>query len=173
MLILQNPKEQQLPLLESAVHNYGKELATWLPWFQQLENQRLLRAWLQERCALHRGGQEYHAFVFWQNDLAGMLSLSRHDRHNRKAQFSYWLLPSYRQLGLVQKAAPEVFTIAFHKWQLQRLGVEMASPNSSSRRTAERLGFQKEGLERKGIRLHGKNYDLIKMGLLKEEIQNS
>lgn len=172
MLLLKTPQTQQLSLLQKVVCDHGQELATWLPWFQQLENPRLLRAWLQERHALHRGGQEYHAFIFWENQLAGMLSLSQHDRRNRKAQFSYWLCPPYRQQGWIRKTANELFQVAFNKWQLLRLGVEMAASNSASRSTAQGLGFREEGIERKGIRLHGKSYDLIRMGLLAEKWPN-
>lgn len=172
MMTLQSTQEQHLPLLEKAVQKYGAELATWLPWFQQLNDARLLRLWLKEREALHRGGQEHHLMVFWEGKLAGMLSLSRHDRRNRKAQLSYWLLPPFRGKGLVQQAASAIFKVAFQKWQLQRLGIETAAANAASLRSAQRLGFQEEGIERQGIRLHGRQQDLIKLGLLAATLPN-
>jgi RimJ/RimL family protein N-acetyltransferase len=101
------------------------------------------------------------------NDVSiGAVIASR--RHRENYEVAYLAAPGGRGRGLMTRAVRLVC-----EWLLQsgigRIEVRTHSYNAPSQRLAERCGFQREGIERKSIWLHGRRADAIVWSLLPDD----
>jgi RimJ/RimL family protein N-acetyltransferase len=86
-------------------------------------------------------------------------------RHRENYEVAYLAGPDGRGRGLMTRAVRLVCDWLFSAG-VGRIEVRTHPGNEPSRRLAERCGFQREGLERKSIWLHGQRADAIVWSLL-------
>ncbi|MER7796992.1 GNAT family N-acetyltransferase [Microbacterium sp. NPDC096154] len=96
--------------------------------------------------------------------LAGMMGL--HEIKDGAAEFGYWLAPQARGRGYAAEAARSVVDFAFGPLRLERLEWHAVVGNLASARVAQNLGFQLEGIRRRGLAGHGPRVDGWIAGLL-------
>jgi RimJ/RimL family protein N-acetyltransferase len=112
-----------------------------------------------------RAQQGFHWFVFWGDDLAGLVSLidvrwvHRSWTLNR-AELAYWIGANYQGKGLATEAATAVIQFAFEELRLNKIRVYHASDNPGSGRTIAKLGFRFVGEEKRAFQKNGKWHDL-------------
>jgi RimJ/RimL family protein N-acetyltransferase len=98
------------------------------------------------------------------NDVSvGAVIASR--RHRENYEVAYLAGPDGRGRGLMTRAVRLVCDWLFSSG-IGRIEVRTHPDNEPSQRLAERCGFQREGLERKSIWLHGRRTDAIVWSLL-------
>ena len=96
-------------------------------------------------------------FGVWQRDkLVGVVSLFEYSKNNRKCEIGYWIGQAFAGQGIITKAVSSLVDYAFSELGLNRIQLCCATDNVASRRIAEKLGFQKEGLAREDRLLRGK-----------------
>jgi RimJ/RimL family protein N-acetyltransferase len=101
--------------------------------------------------------------------LAGEAVLWGIDLHNRSAHIGLSLRPAFRGRGLGADVVRVLCGYGFANLGLHRLALETLSDNVAMIRTAERLGFVREGVSRQGSWVTGHFHDDVLFGLLAEE----
>ncbi|HEY3184990.1 MAG TPA: GNAT family protein [Gaiellaceae bacterium] len=101
------------------------------------------------------------------DDVAvGSVIASRRVRDNW--ELAYLAGPRGRGRGLVARAVLLVCEWLFEQG-VQRIEIRTHPDNADSQRLAERLGFQREGRERRSIWLHGQRCDALVYSLLPDD----
>lgn len=73
--------------------------------------------------------------------------------------------------GYMTEALTRIIYFAFHDLRLHRLEANIMPHNKPSLRVVEKLGFRKEGLARKYLKINGKWEDHLCMVLLNEDLE--
>lgn len=90
---------------------------------------------------------------------------------NRKAEISILLLPEYHRKGIGYKVLCRMLHFAFNTLNFYRLEAEIIEGNHASIQLFKKLGFVQEGVLRKAKYIDGIYYDILRLGLLKEEYE--
>jgi RimJ/RimL family protein N-acetyltransferase len=101
--------------------------------------------------------------------LAGEAVLWGIDKHNRSAHIGISLRPAFRGRGLATDAVRVLCEYGFVVLGLHRLGLETLGDNAAMLRTAERVGFVREGVLRRAAWVSGEFLDEVVFGMLAEE----
>lgn len=150
-----------------------KHLRPWHPWIDFIRTtadiDRFLTKWLQQ-LSNNRG---FHAGIWHEDQLCGVVNHLNIDWTNRTTVLSYWLDESHQGRGIMTAACGALVSHAFETLNLNRVTIECASENVRSRGVPERLGFQFEGLIRGAEWLHDHYADHAIYGRLKTDSPNS
>ena len=87
----------------------------------------------------------------------------------RSAGISYWVAQEYLKKGYATEALATLLAFAFEEVRLHRIWARIECSNISSQKLVERLGFRKEGTERKSLFLKGEWQDADLYALIEEE----
>ena len=101
--------------------------------------------------------------------LVGTCTLYRWDRVHARAEVGYALRKDRWGRGLATEAVGAVLDFGFDRMGLHRVGADTDPRNTASARVLERLGFQREGLQRGTYRHLGEWADSALWGLLAHE----
>jgi RimJ/RimL family protein N-acetyltransferase len=82
------------------------------------------------------------------NDFLGEIGIRMRDPKTRCGEVGYWLVPTARGRGLVQRALRLMIGWAFTELGLDRIDWAASVGNDASYRAAESVGFRIEGLRR-------------------------
>ncbi|MEJ5257036.1 MAG: GNAT family protein [Fervidobacterium sp.] len=88
---------------------------------------------------------------------------------NRNAYITYYVIPKYRGQGYGKAMLQKAIGFAFGEMNLHRLTAEVYAYNEKSIKLLESLGFMREGLLREAKFHDNKYWDILIMGILKEE----
>ena len=109
-------------------------------------------------------------FVFMREDLVGVVTVSEIVRGQfQNAYLGYYVFESFRRRGLMTAAVALVVTKAFRKLRLHRVEANIQPANVASIRLVRRLGFRKEGLSRRYLKINGKWRDHERWAVTREE----
>ena len=81
----------------------------------------------------------------------------------------YWVLPEHQGNGYVTEATELALDYAFGERRLAKVFAHVLVPNEGSWHVLEKLGFQREGRQRKESFVDGERVDTYRYGLLAEE----
>ena len=81
----------------------------------------------------------------------------------------YWVLPEHQGNGYVTEATELALDYAFEERRLAKVFAHVLVPNEGSWHVLEKLGFQREGRQRKESFVDGERVDTYRYGLLAEE----
>jgi RimJ/RimL family protein N-acetyltransferase len=101
--------------------------------------------------------------------LAGAAMLRAIDSHNRSAHIGLALRPAFRGRGLGTDTVRVLCHYAFVTLGLQRVQAETVADNDAMIRSAEHVGFTREGLLRKQVWVQGGFRDVVVLGVLADE----
>lgn len=145
------------------------DVETWVrgdesPWRPQVRD-------FAESRAAHLENEKVSAFTVAMPDdePAGMASLWGIDFYNRKAHIGLSLRPTHRGKGLGTDVVRVLCRYAFVVLGLHRVGIETLADNEAMIRSAQRVGFVREGVLRRDGWVMGKFLDIHMFGLLVEE----
>ena len=96
----------------------------------------------------------------------GACGMNYYNVTHEKAEIGYWLLPEYWKKGIMPEVLPVMIGHLFSHWKLHRLEAVVEDGNDTSRRLAEKLGFQLEGKMRDAEIKNGKRISLLMYSLL-------
>lgn len=90
--------------------------------------------------------------------------------HGDSGEIGYMLAYAYWNQGYMKEALEALLYACFHICGYQRIQAEYDPANKASARVLEKLGFQREGMRRKAMKLNDDRYhDLVMCSLLKDE----
>lgn len=111
----------------------------------------------------------YAFFVFERRGdaLVGGASLNQVRRGiGQSATLGYWIGAPFVRRGFMTDALSGLLPFAFDRLALHRLGAAVLEGNVASRRLLEKVGFTREGLARKYLRIDGEWRDHALYGML-------
>jgi RimJ/RimL family protein N-acetyltransferase len=103
------------------------------------------------------------------DEPVGHIGVWRIDHVNASAWMGAWIDPDHHGEGYAPRGTALAIDWAFDELDLHRLNTGVYEPNRPSQRVMEKLGFVREGVERKAIYIEGAWYDTYRYGLLREE----
>jgi len=103
-------------------------------------------------------------------ELIGKCMLFSIDSESRRAELGFGIARRHWGRGYTSEAARALLEHAFKTQRLRRIEAEIDPQNSSSRKTLERLGFQKEGHLRQRWEINGVVSDSALYGLLASDL---
>jgi RimJ/RimL family protein N-acetyltransferase len=111
-------------------------------------------------------GTEWDFAIVHDGVTVGTIGLNRFDALWRSANLGYWIRTDLSGRGLTTEAALAVVDFGFEVVGLNRIELVADLDNYASRRIAERLGMQREGIKRGGTVVAGESIDVYLYGLL-------
>jgi [ribosomal protein S5]-alanine N-acetyltransferase len=122
-----------------------------------------------------RDGFQQRSTIKWgiaqvsDDDLIGTTTLFNLNLENGRAEIGYALGRAHWGHGFMHEALTTLIRYCFETLNLRRLEADIDPRNSSSIRTVERLGFEREGLMRERWQVNGETQDTIFFGLLQRD----
>lgn len=120
---------------------------------------------------LIEGKSIHYAIVDENDEYLGTVSLKNIDLSARNAEFAISLRKKAQGKGIGYKATMELLEMAFGRYDLHRVYLNVLTENLRAIRMYEKCGFIYEGEFRKHLFLYGEYKSLKWYGLLKEEFQ--
>ncbi|MFJ8007749.1 GNAT family N-acetyltransferase [Streptomyces fagopyri] len=113
-------------------------------------------------------GRTGYPFVIVDSDgrPVGTVGLWLRDVGQGRASLGYWVVKSARGRGTAATALSTVAHWALHTLRIPRLELCVEPWNAASARTAERVGFQREGLLRGWQQIGSERRDMVMYSLL-------
>ena len=147
------------------------------PWEPTWPRDDLTRSAFRRRLRRYyrdiREDEAYPFFVFRAHDdaLAGGLTLSNVRRGvTQSCSLGYWVGQPHAQQGVMSEAVRAIFPFIFETLRLHRLEAACIPTNTASVKLLERVGFRKEGLARRYLRINGVWQDHLLYALLAEDV---
>jgi RimJ/RimL family protein N-acetyltransferase len=112
----------------------------------------------------------FHLRTLAEDQLIGFVVLFNLKWSNQTAQLAIGIgQPEFRGKGYGQDALRLILNYAFIELNLNRVSLSVLSYNTQAIKAYERVGFIREGAQRKAIQRNGTFYDLVMYGILREE----
>ena len=153
--------------LFEAVDASRNALAPWLPWCTARYTQASAEAFLAEATL------EYRTLIFPDHDstaVLGAASLMPVDRFDGVWKLGYWVRADAQRRGVARRAAATLCRAAFASGTVQRVSILIAVGNVPSRRVAEALGAELEGVLKSRLLLPSGRHDAALYGLVPEAL---
>jgi RimJ/RimL family protein N-acetyltransferase len=104
------------------------------------------------------------------DDVLGTTGLLRPNWEHRVAEVGYFVAPWARGHGYAARAVRLLARWALRDLGLARVAADVDIDNAASQRTAERAGFQREGVLRSAIEAKGRRWTLVVHSLITEDL---
>jgi len=148
-----------------------------IPWEPTWMRDELTRSSFRRRIRHYqrdlREESGYAFFIFDKSDncLKGGITLSNVRRGvTQSCSLGYWIGMPHAKKGLMTAGVQAVVPFVFETLGLHRLEAACLPSNIASMRLLEKVGFQREGLAKKYLRINGVWQDHILFALLENEI---
>jgi len=128
----------------------------------------MAETWIAQHGEWAAAGRSYVWAICHQSDLVGAISLTG-VAHGHQAELGFWLGRCVWGKGFMTEAAQAVVAYAFRNLGLARLHSSHFAANPASGRVLEKLGFRREGTQRRHLYKNGEFHDRVLYGLLAEE----
>ncbi len=120
--------------------------------------------------AAHPNRIEFHLRTLEDDRLIGFVALHTIEWNNQAALLAIGIgEPAYRGRGYGTDALLLALHYGFEELNLHRVGLNVIANNARAIRTYERIGFRREGALRGAVSRDGSRYDVLLMGMLKDE----
>lgn len=147
-------------------------LSRWLPWLDTVKEPDDTRRFIRTQLARFARSEALHETIFYEKRIAGVLGYNLIDNDNGVGHAGYWLGEEFTGRGIMTLAVRDLIDLGFEYLGLQKVEIRCAVENRKSRAIPERLGFQQEGVIRRGEKVGGKYLDYALYGLLRDERTN-
>jgi ribosomal-protein-alanine N-acetyltransferase len=148
----------------------------WLPAYSpRYFEQDFIEAWMEVQQEELRRGQTLHWYLFHAQDpqqccILGDITFSHIQRGVFQSCFlGYKIDQKLQGQGYALEALQHSIRFLFEEWKLHRIEANIMPHNSSSIRLIERLGFEREGLSRKLLKINNRWEDHWRYVLLNEK----
>ena len=144
-------------------------LARWLPWVEDTRTERDSVRFIANAADERRRRRSLVLGLGVRGETVGTIGLHYIEWFDCSAEIGYWISASAEGRGYVTRAARALLGFSFGAAGLNRIVLRCAVGNERSRRLAERLGFQKEGVMREAHFVGGRFLDQHLYALLRRE----
>lgn len=166
-ITLRTPRLEDAPVHCEAVLESLSEVGRWLDWTHEGYGVDESSAFIARAISGHENGEMYEFLIF---DAAGAFlggcGLNRLDTRFLKSNLGYWVRTGATGRGIATAATRMLAVFGFEQLGLQRIEIIAAVGNVASQRVAEKVGAQREGVLRNGIRYRGENIDAVCYSLI-------
>lgn len=138
--------EAHVPALHRLIEANRAELRIWMPWVDGTRTLEDTRRFVRFGLRQHARGSGMNAGIWFQGQLAGVISYNYIDYGKQQTEIGYWLGAAYQGYGLMTAACRAMTTHAFSRLSLQRVEIHCAAHNLKGRAIPERLGYELEGV---------------------------
>lgn len=165
-------------------HLQNKDCAGMLEWMHDVELAKYFRDDMLEKTekdvmefigqadTVPQNGKSVHyAIVEEADEYIGTISLKALNLQNRNAEYAISLRRLAQGRGVAYIATNKLLDIAFNKFELERVYLNVLSENKRAIRLYEKCGFMLEGEFRNHMCLRGEYHNLRWYAMLKEEYQ--
>jgi ribosomal-protein-alanine N-acetyltransferase len=147
---------------DEAVVRHANDRALWLQMRDRFPHPYTLddaRAWILMNMS---GPRIEHWAIAVDGALVGGIGIVPGvDVHRRSAELGYWLGASARGRGLATEAVRAFTPFACERFDLVRLHALVFETNPASMRVLEKSGYEREGVQRRGIFKDGRVLDAV------------
>jgi ribosomal-protein-serine acetyltransferase len=146
--------------LLALVEESRAHLEVWLPGLKHRIRDRVsAREFVMVVKREQRRGRALHFGIWHHDQLAGVVSLEQIHGQRKHAAVGYWAHQRYLGRGLITASVAALCRHGIETLGLGRIEISADVDNLRSRRVAERLGFQFEGVLRCRDRIEGQYID--------------
>jgi ribosomal-protein-serine acetyltransferase len=170
-ILIRTFEHSDVRLLFEAVTESISEISKWMPWCHPDYSLEESLEWVNSREHAWKNGIEYSFVIEHKNSgiFLGGVGINEISLANKFGNLGYWMRTKYSGNGFTTEAAKIAVKFAFEELNLNRIEIVMAKENISSRRVAEKLNAQKEGIARKRLVIKDQIYDANIFSLIKED----
>jgi RimJ/RimL family protein N-acetyltransferase len=160
--------DADVPILDTELHDdvVTTSRAGWRPWQPISPDTRASEYRIREPEA---DVARFSVVTLADGELAGIAVLGDIDPHNRSASLGLILRPAHRGKGLAVDVVRVLCHYGFVVLGLNRLQMDTLVDNDAMLRTAERAGFQREGVFRQAAWILGHHVDTVMFSMLAQE----
>jgi RimJ/RimL family protein N-acetyltransferase len=162
-ITLRSPTADDAADVAAAVRASLPTLQPWMPWASDDYDDAEALRWI--RGEIEPGAMPL-TIISPEGDLVGSTGLNHIDWSNRRANLGYWLHPNAVGHGWATRAVHLVTDHGFGALGLHRVEILMSVENQRSRRVAERVGAEYEGILRGRLLVDGRFHDAHSFALL-------
>ena len=167
--IMRLPIEADAAPIFALIDANRPHLRRWLPWVDGTSDSPAILEFLRGVLERIRAGGALELVIEHDGALAGLCGFRVIDRNNRSADIGYWLREDFGGRGIMTACCRALIRHGFESLELNRISLGAAVENTRSRRVAERLGFQLEGVQRDGEWLYDHFVDIAVYSLLRRD----
>ena len=134
------------------------------------QSREFVKQWAERMALQSPASDTFHCQIeTLAGDLVGVINTANCDA--RAGTFSYGIAirPEHQRKGYASEAILLLARYFFQELRYQKMNAVVYSFNEPSLRLHERLGFQREGQQRRMIYTNGQHHDLIWFGMTREE----
>ena len=142
----------------------------WMPWVDGTKTVEDVRKWQAGAAEQFAKNNGFHAGIWWQGKIAGMIGFHAMDWVHRRTSIGYWLDERAQGRGLMTAACRAMTLHALGELKLHRVEIRCAPENHKSRGIPIRLGFTEEGRLREVEWLYDHFVDHVVYSLLESEV---
>ena len=172
-VVVRRPRWADAEALWQAVDSSRAHIGRWMAWPRHYTSLDNAFDFVARRNAAWDPRGERQMLIFERHDqrLLGGIGLNPLPRSVRAFEVGYWLRQDAEGRGYMRESVQLVTRLAFGPLQASRVAIRVHPENLRSRRVAEGLGFQVEGIARKaGIGADGEPVDLVMHALTREDL---
>ena len=149
-LFIRMPLPGDGPVVHEAIKHSLNELQPWMPFAQELSPLENLEANIRESHAefLLRKDLRLHIFHKESGEFIGSTGFHRLDWKTKKVEIGYWIDTRHSGKGYIREAVQALTEFAFTHFEANRVEIRCDELNVKSRRVAESVGFELEGILR-------------------------
>ena len=165
------PEDAQ-PLFEAAVESIP-DVYLWLPWCHPGYSKDESQAWIAHCEQGWYSGKEFQFAVVPKDEdkkVLGGCGLNAIDFSHRTANLGYWVRSGASGNGIATTAALMVARFGMESLKLIRIEIVMSIHNKRSKRVAEKIGAQYEGILRHRLLIHEEPHDAYLYSLIPEDL---
>lgn len=165
-------RAQDAPALHAAVRESIDSLSRWLDWCHPGYALADAGQWIDVCAGGWRSGEQYAFAVFEAatTRFVGAVGISQRNRRYNFAGIGYWTRESARGRAIAARVGLHVAAFGFGRLGLGRIEILAAVDNVASRRTAERIGAQFEGVQRRRLRAGDRTFDAATYALIPADL---
>lgn len=137
--------------------------------FPEAQDASQTRAWIEAQPGMRERGEALDLAIvsIGEPTPVGAVGLTALAFEHRRAEIGYWIAPGARRRGIATAAVRLLSSWALGPpLSLVRLSVHADVDNAPSRRTAERAGYEFEGILRSYLCAKGRHWDVAMYSLI-------
>jgi ribosomal-protein-serine acetyltransferase len=167
--LLQVSDAEELFALTNTNRDY---LRTWLGWLDRTISVADTKSFIEYTLETSANNRGLTAVICDEGSIVGLIGYNHIDRQNRIGYIGYWLAANYQGKGIMTTSCQAICDYGFTTLNLNRLVINCATENQSSRAIPERLGFIHEGTMRDAEWLYDRFVNHEIYALLDRDCQN-
>lgn len=142
----------------NGIDKYRQDMRRWLPFIDDLNTINDERAFINSVLCIPYPTRNLIFAIEHKNELCGLIGYSNSNFMEHHIEIGYWLLPIFRNQGIMTKAVEYICNWSFQNRDIKTIYIKCAVNNHNSNRIPQKLGFKLESTLENGQLLVDKSY---------------